>query len=148
MSEKYNCSNESIEHRFDSYIKLCVKHRCWREFQKYLNRFSTLYEISWDAVDAQAGTMDCYPSDHMRTQIDEFLIELENQELNNLLRILPKRIRTAVIMSVIYEMSNQEIADYMNVRHSTVWNYKSMGLGLMRTNYLGKSGVQDQEKEE
>lgn len=92
--------------------------------------------------------MDCYPSDHMRTQIDEFLIELENQELNNLLKILPKRIRTAVIMSVIFEMSNQEIADYMNVRHSTVWNYKSMGLGLMRTNYLGKSGVQDKEKKE
>ena len=92
--------------------------------------------------------MDCYPSENMRTQIDEFFIELENQELNNLLKILPKRIRTAVIMSVIYELSNQEIADYMNVRRSTVWNYKSMGLGFMRTNYLGKSVVQDKEKKE
>ena len=60
-----------------------------------------MYEISWDAIDAQAGTMDCYPSDHMRAQIDEFFIELDNQKLNDLLKMLPKRIRTAVIMKDI-----------------------------------------------
>lgn len=147
MIKRYNDSDESVEHRFDSYMKVCVKHRSWNEFRNHRNRMASLKEIPLDENVVKMGKIPDYPSENVINQIDEFFVEIDDQKLNSLLKKLPKRARTVIIMSVIYELSHKDIAKHLNIHHSTVWNYKSMGLSLMRKNYLGKSGeVNKREK--
>ena len=67
-------------------------------------------------------------------------------EVEEKLQILPKRIRTVIILSVIYEKTTREIADHLSIHHSTVWKYKSMGIKILRE-YLTESGNVRPEEE-
>lgn len=60
-------------------------------------------------------------------------------EVDEMLQILPNRIRTVIILSVIYEKTNREIAELLSIHHSTVWKYRSMGIKILRE-YLTESG--------
>lgn len=140
MSEKYHDSDKSAVHRFDSYIKICIMHRTSNAFRDYRNQCKRLQEVSWDEyLENTVGKCDQYPSEEITMQIGEFFLDFYNPKLNKLLRRLPKRIQTVVILHVIYEMPYEEIAEKLNVNHSTVRDYKSRGICLLR-GYLKESG--------
>ena len=78
---------------------------------------------------------------------DETLLTEEiSPEIEEILQILPRRIRAVIILSVIYEKTTREIADHLSIHHSTVWKYKSMGIRILRE-YLTESGNVRPEEE-
>lgn len=148
MSKVYRASDESIEHRFDSYIKICIKHRTWNAFRDYRNRFKEFYEIPWDdVVENTFGRYDKHSSEDVTVQAGEFLVDFDIPKLNKMLKELPKRFQTVVILRIGYELSYEEIATILNIRHSTARDYKSRGICLLRK-YLKESGNGEESEKE
>lgn len=147
MSKVYRASDESIEHRFDSYIKICIKHRTCNAFREHRNQYKRLQEVPWDEyLENTVGQCDKYPSEEITVHVGEFFVDFYNPELNKMLIRLPKRIQTVVILHIVYEMSYEEIAEKLNVNHSTVRDYKSRGICLLRK-YLKESGNESEQGE-
>ena len=147
MSEKNYNGDKSAVHRFDCYIKICIMHRTWNAFRDYKNQCKRLQEVPWDEyLENTVGQCDQYPSEEITMQIGEFSLGFYNPKLNKLLRRLPERIQTVVILRIVYEMSYEEIAEKLNVNHSTVRDYKSRGICLLRR-YLKESGNETEQGE-
>ena len=76
MSEKYHDSDESVVHRFDYYIKICIMHRTWNAFRDYRNQHKRLQEFPWDEyMENTVGQCDQYPSEEITMQIGEFFVD-------------------------------------------------------------------------
>lgn len=147
MSDKYHDSDESVVHRFDYYIKICIKHRTWNAFRDQKNQNKRLQEVPWDEyLENTVGQRDQYPSEEITVQVGEFFVDFYNPKLNEMLTNLPKRFQTVVILHIVYEMSYEEIAEKLNVNHSTVRDYKSRGICLLRR-YLKESGNETEQGE-
>lgn len=115
-------------------------HRTWNAFRDYRNQSKRLQEVPWDEyLENTVGQCDQYPSEEITMQIGEFFVDFYNAKLNKMLTRLPKRIQVVVILHIVYGMPYEEIAEKLNVNHSTVRDYKSRGICLLR-GYLKESG--------
>ncbi len=147
MSEKYPGSDKSVVHRFDCYIKICIMHRTWNAFRDQRNQNKRLQEVTWDEyLENTVEQCDQYPSEEITMQVGEFFVDFYNPKLNRMLIKLPKRIQTVVILHIVYEMSYERIAEKLNMNHSTVRDYKSRGICLLRR-YLKESGNETEQGE-
>ena len=146
MSEKYGDSTDGVHHRFDSFIKLCTKHKIWNIYRDIENTCIHINEIPLEHVEELLEYWDRYPVEQEIIHDETLLTEKLPLEVEEKLQILPKRIRTVIILSVIYEKTTREIADRLSIHHSTVWKYKSMGIKILRE-YLTESGNVRPEEE-
>lgn len=122
-------------------------HRTWNAFRDYRNQYKRLQEVPWDEyLENTVGQCDQYPSEEITMQIGEFFVDFYNPKLNKMLTRLPKRIQAVVILRIVYEMPYEEIAEKLNVNHSTVRDYKSRGICLLR-GYLKESGNETEQGE-
>ena len=139
MSEEYRDSIDGARHRFDSFMKLCTKHKIWNAYRDVESACIHINEIPLDDVEELLEYWDRYPVEQEIIHDETLLTEKLPLEVEEKLQILPKRIRTVIILSVIYEKTTREIADHLSIHHSTVWKYKSMGIKILRE-YLTESG--------
>lgn len=146
MSEKYRDSIDGARHRFDSFMKLCMKHKIWNAYRDVESMCIHINEISLDDVEELLEYWDRYQVEERMIHDETLLTEEISPEIEEILQILPKRIRTVIILSVIYEKTTREIADHLSIHHSTVWKYKSMGIKILRE-YLTESGNVRPEEE-
>ena len=96
-------------------------------------------EIPLEHVEELLEYCDKYPVEEEMIDEETLLKEIISLEIEDALQVLPKRIRKVIILSVIYEKTTREIADHLNIHHSTVWKYKSMGISILRE-YFTESG--------
>ena len=139
MSEEYRDSIDGARHRFDSFMKLCTKHKIWNAYRDVESACIHINEIPLDDVEELLEYWDRYPVEQEIIHDETLLTEKLPLEVEEKLQILPKRIRTVIILSVIYGKTTREIADHLSIHHSTVWKYKSMGIKILRE-YLTESG--------
>lgn len=146
MSEEYRDSIDGARHRFDSFMKLCTKHKIWNAYRDVESACIHINEIPLEHVEELLEYWDRYPVEEEMIHDETLLTEKLPLEVEEKLQILPKRIRTVIILSVIYEKTTREIADRLSIHHSTVWKYKSMGIKILRE-YLTESGNVRPEEE-
>lgn len=146
MSEEYRDSIDGARHRFDSFMKLCTKHKIWNAYRDVESACIRINEIPLEHVEELLEYWDRYPVEQEIIHDETLLTEKLPLEVEEKLQILPKRIRTVIILSVIYEKTTREIADHLSIHHSTVWKYKSMGIRILRE-YLTESGNVRPEEE-
>ena len=138
MSEEYRDNTDGVRHRFDWFIKLCAKHKTRNACRAVENERKYSSEIPLDSVEAELKYYDSCPAEEM-IHPETLLKEKISLEIEDALQVLPKRIRKVIVLSVIYEKTTREIADHLNIHHSTVWKYKSMGISILRE-YFTESG--------
>lgn len=146
MSEEYRDNTDGVHLRFDSFIKLCTKHKIWNAYRDVESACIHINEIPLDDVEELLEYWDRYPVEQEIIHDETLLTEKLPLEVQEKLQILPKRIRTVIILSVIYGKTTREIADHLSIHHSTVWKYKSMGIKILRE-YLTESGNVRTEEE-
>ena len=134
MSEEYRDNTDDVRHRFDWFIKLCAKHKTRNACRAVECKRICINKIPLDSVEELLEYWDKYPAEE-----EMLLKENISLEIEEVLQVLPKRIRKVIILSVIYEKTTREIAEHLNIHHSTVWKYKSMGISILRE-YLTESG--------
>ena len=146
MSEEYRDSIDGARHRFDSFMKLCTKHKIWNAYRDVESACIHINETPLDDVEELLEYWDRYPVEEEMIHDETLLTEEISPEIEEILKILPRRIRAVIILSVIYEKTTREIADHLSIHHSTVWKYKSMGIRILRE-YLTESGNVRTEEE-
>lgn len=146
MSEKYRDNIDSVHHRFDRFIKLCTKHKTRNAYRDVESKCKHINEIPLDSAEEILVSWDRYLVEEEMIQNEILLTEELPLEIDDILQVLPKRIRTVIILSVINEKTTREIADHLNIHHSTVWKYKSMGISILRE-HLKESGNVRTERE-
>ena len=139
MSEEYRDSIDGVHHRFDWFIKLCTKHKTRNACRDFECMCIHINEIPLEHVEELLEYCDKYPVEDEMIDEETLLKEKISLEIDEVLQVLPKRIRKVIILFFIYEKTTREIADYLNIHHSTVWKYKSMGISILRK-YLTESG--------
>lgn len=127
-------------------MKLCTKHKIWNAYRDVESACIHINEIPLDDVEELLEYWDRYPVEQEIIHDETLLTEKLPLEVEEKLQILPKRIRTVIILSVIYGKTTREIADHLSIHHSTVWKYKSMGIKILRE-YLTESGNVRPEEE-
>ena len=139
MSKEYRDNTDNVCHRFDWFIKLCAKHKTRNTCRDVECMCIHINEIPLEHVEELLEYCDKYPVEEEMIDEETLLKEIISLEIEDALQVLPKRIRKVIILSVIYEKTTREIADYLSIHHSTVWKYKSMGIKILRE-YLTESG--------
>lgn len=146
MPEDCRDSTTGVHHRFDRFIKLCTKNKTRNTVRDIESKCRHINETPMESVEEILDYWDRYPLEKEKMHEETLLTEELSLEMKETLQILPKRIRTVIILAIIHEKTTREISELLNIHHSTVWKYKSMGIRILRE-HLTESGNVRQERE-
>lgn len=102
----------------------------WKELEKQRKRevnFSELLQEEWMQLVWYDGfpETDCF-------QVMDRKISVKNADISDALRKLPERKRMIVLMAYFLDMTEKEIAEYLNLVQSTVHYHKADSLRLLK----------------
>jgi len=81
---------------------------------------------------SQLYVVDEYPSDQTQFSVQGYSIAVKNTRLADALAALPEDKREIVLLSYFFDMTDQEIADSMNLVRSTVQYKRTSSLTEMK----------------
>lgn len=125
---------KTVRHQFDSFCKKVIreearnyiKHIAWRSAHE-----ESLSELSGEQM-SQLYVVDEYPSDQTQFSVQGYSIAVKNTRLADALAALPEDKREIVLLSYFFDMTDQEIADSMNLVRSTVQYKRTSSLTEMK----------------
>lgn len=125
---------KTVRHQFDSFCKKVIreearnyiKHIAWRSEHE-----ESLSELSGEQM-SQLYVMDEYPSDQTQFSVRGYSVAVKNTRLADALAALPEDKREIVLLSYFLDMTDQEIADSMNLVRSTVQYKRTSSLKEMK----------------
>ena len=134
MEQSSSSRYETNLYRFDSYCKKILKNEamdCYREIEKHRQReifFSELSEKEWN----QLYMEDEYDLDTCNFRVKGFDIEVKDGLIAEALKLLSEKKREVVLMSYYLDMSDTEIARYLNLRQSTIHYHRTSSLRTLK----------------
>ncbi|MFG5465329.1 sigma-70 family RNA polymerase sigma factor [Enterococcus faecalis] len=121
---------EIIEKQFDSYCKTVLRNKArdiYREKEKCAAKQVLLSEIPEQVLDGLA-VYDDYLVDSVTMTVAGVLVTIRDVTVALAVGSLHDTIRKVVLMYFFLDMSDTEIADYLNVARGTVYYYRQKGL--------------------
>ena len=80
--------------------------------------------------------LDEYPSEQTHFHVQGYDVAIENENLANALTVLPDDKRDIVLLAYFLDMTDQEIADLMEMSRSAVQRRRAKTLKELRTKLL------------
>ncbi|HFD6749715.1 TPA: RNA polymerase sigma factor [Enterococcus faecium] len=125
---------EIIEEQFDAYCKAVLRNKArdiYREEKRRAAKQVLLSEIPERVLD-ELAVYDDYLLDAVTMMAADVLITITDVTLALALDSLSDTMRKVVLMSFYLDMSDTEIADYLNVARGTVYYHRQKGLKLIK----------------
>ncbi|MEG1492528.1 MAG: sigma-70 family RNA polymerase sigma factor [Oscillospiraceae bacterium] len=125
---------KTVRHQFDSFCRKVlreearnyIKHIAWRG-----NHEVSLSELSEEQM-SQLYVLDEYPSEQFHFQVQGISIAVKDEKLANVLTALPDEKRDIVLLAYFLDMTDQEIADQLNIVRRTVQYKRASSLKEMK----------------
>lgn len=125
---------KTIRHQFDSFCKKVIrnearnytKHIAWRSEHE-----TSLSELSGEQM-SQLYILDEYPSDQAQFSVQGYSVAVKDARLADALAALSEDKREIVLLSYFLDMTDQEIADSLNLVRSTVQYKRTSSLKEMK----------------
>lgn len=125
---------KTVRHQFDSFCRKVLREEA-RDYMRSLARQKarevSLSELSEEQM-AGLCVLDEYPSDQFHFDVQGYDIAVENEKLADALSSLPDSKRDIVLLAYFLDMSDQEIADKLNLVRSTVQYRRASSLKEMK----------------
>ena len=125
---------KTVRHQFDSFCRKVLREEA-RDYMRSLARQKarevSLSELSEEQL-AGLCALDEYPSDHFHFDVQGYDIAVENEKLAEALNALSDSKRDIVLLAYFLDMSDQEIADKLNLVRSTVQYRRASSLKEMK----------------
>lgn len=125
---------KTVRHQFDSFCRKVLREEA-RDYLRELARraahevpFSELSEEQMERLYA----LDEYPSEVIHFDVQGYDIAIGNEKLADALASLPDDKRDIVLLAYFLDMSDQEIADKLNLVRSTVQYRRASSLKEMK----------------
>lgn len=113
---------KTVRHQFDSFCRKVLREEA-RDYIRHIAWLSdhevSLSELSEEQM-TQLYVLDEYPSEHFHFQGQDFSIAVSDEKLADVLNALPDEKRDIVLLSYFLDMTDQEIADKLNMVRYTV----------------------------
>lgn len=121
---------KTVRHQFDSFCRKVLReeacdyerHIAWRS-----NHEVSLSELS-EEQERQMYVLDEYPSEQTHFHVQGYDVAIENEDLANALTVLPDDKRDIVLLAYCLDMTDQEIADKLDMVRRTVQYKRAQSL--------------------
>ncbi len=125
---------ERIEHQFDTLVKIVLKGEAKNYKKKIFERAA--HEITFsDMSDSPIETMgvcDEYMTDYFGFNVDGQRIYIKNELLGVAVSLLSEQKRNIILMSYFLEMTDDKIADRLNINRSNVTHHRHSTLKILK----------------
>ena len=113
---------KTVRHQFDSVCRKVLRDET-RDYERHIawrpNHEVPLSELSEERV-RQMYVLDRYPSEQIHFHVQGYTVTIENENLANALMVLSGDKRDIVLLAYFLDMTDQEIADTLDMVRRTV----------------------------
>ena len=125
---------KTVRHQFDSFCRKVLREDA-RDYMRSLTRQSThevsLSELSEEQM-ARLYVLDEYPSEQFHFNVHGYDVAVKDERLAEALAALSNDKRDIVLLAYFLDMTDQEIADKLNVVRRTVQYRRASSLKEMK----------------
>ena len=125
---------KTVRHQFDSFCKKVLREEA-RDYAKHLawssEHEASLSELSEEQL-SQAYILDEYPSDYTQFDVQGYSVTVHDDCLAQALSGLQNKKRDILLLSYFLDMTDQEIADRLNMVRYTVQRKRVKSLKEMK----------------
>ena len=125
---------KTVRHQFDSFCRKVLREEA-RDYIRELMRRSahevSLSELSEEQME-RLYVLDEYPSEAIHFDVQGYDVAINNEKLADALTTLPDDKRDIVLLAYFLDMSDQEIADKLNMVRRTVQYRRTSSLEEMK----------------
>ena len=121
---------KTVRHQFDSFCRKVLREEA-RDYERHIawrsNHEVSLSELS-EEQERQMYVLDEYPSEQTHFHVRGYDVAIENEDLANALTVLPDDKRDIVLLAYFLDMTDQEIADKLDMVRRTVQYKRAQSL--------------------
>ena len=121
---------KTVRHQFDSFCRKVLREEA-RDYERHIawrsNHEVSLSELS-EEQERQIYVLDEYPSEQTHFHVQGYDVAIENEDLANALTVLPDDKRDIVLLAYFLDMTDQEIADKLDMVRRTVQYKRAQSL--------------------
>lgn len=121
---------KTVRHQFDSFCRKVLREEA-RNYERHIAWRSdhevSLSELS-EEQERQMYVLDEYPSEQTHFRVQGYDVAIENEDLANALTVLPDDKRDIVLLAYFLDMTDQEIADKLDMVRRTVQYKRAQSL--------------------
>ena len=113
---------KTVQHQFDSYCKKILKCEC-KDYFRHIS-WRAEHEVSFSELSEefleQLYMHDNYPAEYCCFQVQNYAVEIKDENLALALQMLPEDKREIVLLAYFLDMTDQEIANQLQAVRRTV----------------------------
>ena len=125
---------KTVRHQFDSFCRKVLRDEA-RNYAKHI-AWRSDHEVSLSELSEEQMTklyvLDEYPSDQFHFHVQGFGVTVRNEKLADALNTLSDEKRDIVLLAYFMDMTDQEIADRLNLVRRTVQYKRTSSLEEMK----------------
>ena len=125
---------ERIEHQFDTLVKIVLKveaKNCKKKIFERVAREITFSDMSDSPIETM-GVCDEYMTDYFEFNVYGQRIYIKNELLSVAVSLLSEQKRNIILMSYFLEMTDDKIADRLNINRSNVTHHRHSTLKILK----------------
>lgn len=134
MKKSSSEQQSRIRKQFDSFCKTLLKNEMI-DYERERN-YRLKYEISFSELTQkelrQLEIMDDYIVESEMFHVFDYDIEVKDELIGEALKSLPEKKRNVILLSFFLDMTDTEIAKYMNLVRSTIHHHRTSSLTVSR----------------
>ena len=141
---------KTVRHQFDSFCRKVLREEA-RDYERHIawrsNHEVSLSELS-EEQERQMYVLDEYPFEQTHFHVQGYDVAIENEDLANALTVLPDDKRDIVLLAYFLDMTDQEIADKLDMVRRTVQYKRAQSLKeLKKEMEVTEDGAQSEYSE-
>ena len=130
---------ETIQYQFDSFCRKVLREEA-RDYERQI-AWKCRHEISLSELSEeekrQLSVMDEYPFEQICFQVQGYEIAIQNQKIADALAVLSDERREIVLLAYFMDMTDQEIADSLDMVRRTVQYKRTQSLKELKKRLEG-----------
>ena len=121
---------ETVRHQFDSFCRKVLREEA-RDYERHI-AWRYAHEVSFSELSEEltryVSVLEKYPSGQTHFHVQGYDVAIENEDLADALTVLPEDKRGIVLLAYFLDMTDQEIADKLDMVRRTVQYKRAQSL--------------------
>lgn len=134
---KTSSFEKAIEAQFDCLIKKvikCEQKKYYRDISNHQKKEITFSDLPEQFL-SKFSVMDDYSSDYTVFNVLGIEVQILDEQLSKVLKVLPEKKRNIILLSYFMDMSDSEIGHLMNLVRSTIYRHRTSTLEEIKKMY-------------
>lgn len=137
---------KTIEAQFDCLTKKVIKYersKYYRDISRHWRNeisFSDLLEVEFEHF----YNIDKYPSEYTAFNVLGMEVQIMDEKLSEIFKVLPEKKRNIILLSYFMDMSDSEIGKLMNLVRSTIYRHRTSILKEIKKLYKEESEYEEE----